>query len=82
MTLGSDNQNAFVRFLFDLFPDVADEVRRVLKMYHVGIYKGYTCFPSIDRLRRVCRAKLIRFNPATGKRLKGRNDTSSLPAKL
>jgi hypothetical protein len=31
---------------------------------------------------RVCRAKLIRFNTETGKRLKGDFDTSSLPAKL
>jgi len=53
-----------------------------LKMYFVGTYEDYTCFPSIDRMNRVCRAKLIRFNPTTGKRLKGKYDTSSLPAKL
>ncbi|MFN2391162.1 MAG: DUF6371 domain-containing protein [Pyrinomonadaceae bacterium] len=55
-------------------------------MYFVGTYAdcrgNYTCFPSIDRLNRVCRAKLIRFNETTGKRLKGEFDTSSLPAKL
>ncbi len=55
-------------------------------MYFVGTfedYRGnYSSFPSIDRLNRVCRAKLIRFNRATGNRLKGDYDTSSLPAKL
>ncbi len=85
-TLGNYEQNAFVQFLFDLFPDCAEEIQLVLKMYFVGTYPdyrgNYTCFPSIDRLNRICRAKLIRFNPATGKRLKGEYDTSSLPAKL
>jgi hypothetical protein len=81
-TLGNYDRNAFVQFLFDLFPDCSDETQAVLKMYFVGTYQDYTSFPSIDRLNRVCRAKLIRFNRATGKRLKGDYDTSSLPAKL
>jgi hypothetical protein len=81
-TLSNYNRNAFVQFLFDLFPDCAEEIQAVLKIYFVGSYQDYTCFPSIDRLNRVCRAKLIRFNRTTGKRLKGDNDTSSLPAKL
>jgi hypothetical protein len=51
-------------------------------MYFVGTYDDYTCFPQIDRLNRVCKAKLIRFNRATGKRLKGDFDTSSLVRKL
>ncbi len=85
-TLGNYEQNAFVQFLFDLFPDCSEEIQAVLKMYFVGTYTdyrgNYTCFPSIDRLNRICRAKLIRFNRETGKRLKGEFDTSSLPAKL
>jgi hypothetical protein len=81
-TLGNYQRNAFVQFLFNLFPDCTDEIQSVLKMYFVGTFEDYTCFPSIDRLNRVCRAKLIRFNPATGKRLKGKYDTSSLPAML
>jgi hypothetical protein len=81
-TIGHYDQNSFVQFLFDLFPDCSDEIQSVLKMYFVGTYENYTCFPQIDRLNRVCKAKLIRFNPATGKRLKGDYDTSSLPAKL
>jgi hypothetical protein len=85
-TLGNYDRNAFVQFLFDLFPDDADEINNVLKMYFVGTYldhRGdYICFPSIDRLNRICRSKLIRFDSATGKRLKGRYDTSALPSKL
>ncbi len=81
-TLGNYDQNAFVQFLFDLFPDCIDEIQSVLKMYFVGTYDDYTCFPQIDRQMRVCKAKLIRFNRATGKRLKGDYDTSSLVRKL
>jgi hypothetical protein len=85
-TLGNRERNNFVQFLFDLFPDCIDEIHAVLNMYFVGTfqdYRGnYTCFPCIDRLNRICRAKLIRFNQTTGKRLKGKFDTSSLTAKL
>ncbi len=81
-TLRNYDRNAFVQFLFDLFPDCSEEIQDVLKMYFVGTYDDYTCFPQIDRLNRVCKAKLIRFNRATGKRLKGQFDTSSLVRKL
>jgi len=81
-TLGNYDRNAFVQFLFDLFPDCSEEIQSVLKMYFVGTYQDYTCFPQIDRLNRICKAKLIRFNRATGKRLKGEFDTSSLKTKL
>jgi hypothetical protein len=81
-TLDNYNRNAFVQFLIDLFPSCGDEIQSVLKHYFVGTYEDYCCFPSIDRQNRIARAKLIRFNRATGKRLKGEFDTSSLPAKL
>ncbi len=85
-TIGNYEQNTLVQFLITLFPDCIEEIQNVLKAYLVGTYPDYqgcyTCFPSIDRQKRVCRAKLIRFNTETGKRLKGDFDTSSLPAKL
>ena len=81
-TLSNYDENAFVQFLFDLFPDCSDEINAVLKIYFVGTYEDYTCFPQIDRLNRICKAKLIRFNRANGKRLKGDFDTSSLKTKL
>ncbi|MEJ7862148.1 MAG: DUF6371 domain-containing protein [Pyrinomonadaceae bacterium] len=81
-TLSHYDRNAFVQFLFDLFPDCPEEIQSVLKMYLVGTYEDYTCFPQIDRQMRICKAKLIKFNRATGKRLKGDYDTSSLVRKL
>jgi hypothetical protein len=85
-TLGNYEQNTLVQFLITLFPDCIEEIQNVLKAYLVGTYPDYqgcyTCFPSIDQQRRICKAKLIRFNAETGKRLKGQFDTSSLPAKL
>lgn len=74
--------SAFTDFLFNLFREDAADVRRVLSVYRVGAFDDYTCFPSIDRENRICRAKLIRFNRTTGKRLHGQFDTSSLPSKL
>jgi hypothetical protein len=81
-TLGNYDRNAFVQFLLNLFPDCGDEIQAVLKMYFVGTYQDYCCFPQIDRLNRVCKAKLIKFNRATGRRLKGEFDVSSLVRKL
>jgi hypothetical protein len=81
-TLGNYEKNGFVQFLIGLFPDCIEEIQAVLKAYLVGTYGDYTCFPSIDRFNHICRAKLIRFNAATGKRLKDLGATSSLPAKL
>ncbi len=85
-TLGNYEKNGFVQFLIGLFPDCIEEIQDVLKMYLVGTYLdyqgSYTCFPSIDKQMRVCRAKLIRFNAETGHRLKGQFDTSSLVRKL
>jgi hypothetical protein len=81
-TIGNYERNAFVQFLFNLFPDCVEEIQDALKMYFVGTHQDYTCFPSIDRSNHICRAKLIRFNPTTGKRLKGKYDTSSLVRKL
>jgi hypothetical protein len=81
-TIGHYDKNSFVQFLLNLFPDCHDEIQAVLKMYFVGTYEDYTCFPYLDQLNRICRAKLIRFNRATGKRLKGDFDTSSLVRKL
>jgi hypothetical protein len=85
-TLGNYEKNAFVQFLITLFPDRIEEIQDVLKAYLVGTYPDYhgcyTCFPQIDRRGNICKAKLIRFDAMTGKRLKGEFDTSSLVAKL
>lgn len=81
-TLGNNEHNAFVQFLLNLFPDDIGLVKDVLNMYLIGAFEDYTCFPYLDQLNRICRGKLIRFNPNTGKRLKGNYNTHSLVAKL
>jgi hypothetical protein len=81
-TFGNFERNAFVQFLLNLFPDSDEEIQDVLKIYFVGTYKGYTCFPQIDRQMRICKATLIRFDQANGKRRHGNDDTSSLVSKL
>lgn len=81
-TLRSYEQNNFTQFLSNLFPGCGDEVQNILKKYFVGTFQDYTCFPYIDRSNRICRGKLIRYNSATGNRLKGYGDTSSLVTKL
>lgn len=81
-TLTDYASNAFVQFLLNLFPEDSALVKQAVKDYFIGAYEDYTSFAYIDRQRRVCRIKLIRFNAQTGKRLKGEYDTSSLVAKL
>ncbi len=83
-TLGNYEKNNFVQFLFDLFPNCRREARQAVKNYLIGTfpsnYGAFACFPYIDRMRRICKGKLIRFSK-TGNRLKGEFDTSSLSAK-
>ena len=85
-TLSGYDQNAFIDFLFALFPEDLETVWMSAKRYFIGTYAhrcgAYTSFPYIDRRKRIERAKLIRFNAETGKRLKGDYDTSSLSAIL
>jgi len=82
-TLMADyEQNTFVQFLLNLFPDDRDAVRDAVTAYRIGTYKGFTSFPKIDRAGRVAAAKLMKFNPQTGKRLKTDYAVSSLPSEL
>lgn len=81
-TLRGYEGNDFFYFLRILFPHSLELVESTVKRYLLGTYQDYTCFPYVDQLGRVCRAKLIRFDRRTGKRLKGRYDTHSLVAKL
>ncbi len=67
-TLGDYEQNAFVQFLLNLYPDCGSEVEAVLKMYFVGTYDGLTCFWQIDRQGKIRTGKLMRYDAASGKR--------------
>lgn len=81
-TLAGFERNAFVQFLLNLFPHDAEDVQTALRRYFVGTFETYTSFPCVDERHRITKAKLIRFNPVTGRRLKGNYDTSSLVAQL
>jgi hypothetical protein len=81
-TLTNYRGNTFVRFLWRLFPDDHWDVESAVKEYLIGTEGRFTVFPTIDRLGRVCKAKLIRYDPVTGKRIRSQFSVSSLQAKL
>ncbi len=69
LTLGNYDRNAFVQFLFNLFPDCSEEIQDVLKMYFVGSWKdGLTVFWQIDRCGKIRTGKIMRYDTLTGKR--------------
>jgi hypothetical protein len=68
-TLLNYDQNAFVQFLFDLFPDCSNEIQTVLKMYFVGTWKdGLTVFWQIDRRGKIRTGKIMRYDAQNGHR--------------
>jgi hypothetical protein len=71
-----------VRFLLSLFPEDADKVLEVLQMYLVGTDKEYTVFPTISLDYKFCKAKEMKFDPLTGKRLREEYSISSLQSSL
>lgn len=84
-TIGNYGRNSFVRFLTELFPSSPEAVSDTVEEYRIGTYDDWTSFPVISMHGKFCKAKLIKFDPATGKRLKdknGRGVIHSLQAKL
>lgn len=71
-TLGHYNQNNFVKFLHSIFN--AELVNELVELYKIGTSKnrwtGATVFWQVDRNLKVRQAKVMLYNPATGKRLK------------
>ncbi len=68
-TLGNYDRNAFVQFLFDLFPDCSEEIQAVLQRYYIGTYKdGLTVFWQIDGRGKIHTGKIMRYDTRTGKR--------------
>ncbi len=68
-TIGHYDQNSFVQFLLNLFPDCSDEIQAVLKMYFVGTYKdGLTVFWQIGGRGKIRTGKIMRYDTQTGKR--------------
>jgi hypothetical protein len=81
-TLQDYEHNPFIRFLLQLFPEDSLVVQYTVSRYLIGTYKTFTVFPKISRDNKICGAKLMKFNPQTGKRLKGSYTISSLPFEL
>lgn len=82
-TVTDYDQNSFVNFLLKLFPNDPQDVAQAVKDYLIGTLDGFTVFPTITKTKKVCKAKLIKFDPDTGKRIKdGFTVISSLEAKL
>lgn len=75
-------RNSFRAFLARLFPNDAESVLKVFKEYLIGTRDGFTVFPTIGRTGKICKAKLIKFDPLTGKRVKDGYSISSLESKL
>lgn len=84
--LNGYDQNSLIQFLSDLFVSDVEDIQAAIAKYWIGThphkYGAFTLFPYLDDQKRVCRGKLIRFNPQTGRRLKGEWDTASLVTQL
>jgi hypothetical protein len=73
-TLTKYEDNAFVQFLFRLFPFDHGDVWQTVSDYLIGTGpQGETVFWQIDSAQRIRTGKLIAYDPATGKRRKDRN---------
>lgn len=81
-TLTGYAQNAFVQFLLTLFPYNPEDVFEAVEKYRIGTKDGFTVFPTISKNGKICKAKLIKFDVNTGKRIKDGYSISSLEAKL
>lgn len=69
-TLMGYERNSFVRSLENLFPYDSDAIGEAVSDYKIGTVGNWTSFPVIDRQGRLCKAKLMKFDPLTGKRLR------------
>jgi hypothetical protein len=70
-TLGNYENNSFVQFLIDLFPDCIEEIKEVVKQYFIGTTKlGKTVFWQVDQKKRIRTGKIIAYDITSGKRRK------------
>ncbi len=81
-TLSNYQRNGFVQFLLGHFPCDPEDVWQAAREYLIGTKDGFTVFPTITKTGKVCKAKLMKFDPATGKRLKEDYAISSLQSML
>ena len=71
------SSNNFIQFLETIFSNV--EVKKAVLNYLIGTWeqwKGTTVFWQIDKQERIHHGKVMLYNPATGKRVKNKEDKS------
>ncbi len=73
-------QNAFVRFLLRHYS--REQVLQACDQYLLGDFDGFTTFWRVDERGHLNTAKLMRYDAATGKRVKDGTGTHWLHAKL
>ncbi len=73
-------QNAFVQFLLRQYP--REQVVHACDQYWLGDFEGFTTFWRVDERGHLNTAKLMRYDAATGKRVKDGTGTHWLHAKL
>jgi hypothetical protein len=73
-------QNAFVRFLLCRYDRA--QVLQTCDQYFLGDYEGFTTFWRVDERGHINTAKLMRYDAATGQRVKDSTGTHWLHAKL
>lgn len=76
----SAEQNAFVRFLLRHYSH--EQVLQACDQYLLGDFAGFTTFWRVDERGYINTAKLMRYDAATGKRIKDGRSTQWLHAKL
>jgi hypothetical protein len=70
-TLGNYENNAFVQFLLNLFPDCVKEIQDAVKQYFIGTTRlGKTVFWQVDQKKRIRTGKIIAYDATSGKRRK------------
>lgn len=68
-TLDGYQENAFVQFLLNLFPEDAETVWQAVKTYFLGTLERKTVFWQIDQCGRIRTGKVVLYNERTGKRM-------------
>lgn len=68
-TLGNYEENAFIKFLSELFSDQLELVQSIIEKYLIGTWQdGLTVFWQIDQRGKIRTGKIMRYNSQTGKR--------------
>lgn len=67
---GNGLGNNLAKFLYKKFPDKKQRINEVLWNYLCGDYGDAILFPYLDVSGRFCTGKIMKYDPATGKRIK------------